>query len=72
MKKTVLRVTALSLTLLVSGWSWAEIRSRVIEYQDGETMLSGNMYWDDVNQGPRPRFSLRKAWANRKSWPPRS
>lgn len=41
------------------------IQTRLIEYVDGDTILEGQLAWDDAIDGPRPGVMVCHAWAGR-------
>ncbi len=41
------------------------IRTRLIDYEDGGTVLEGQLAWDDSIDGPRPGVMVCHAWAGR-------
>lgn len=41
------------------------IQTRLIDYQDGETVLEGLLAWDDANREPRPGIIVCHAWGGR-------
>lgn len=41
------------------------IRTRTIEYEDGDTLLEGDLAWDDGAAGPRPGVLVAHAWRGR-------
>lgn len=51
------------LLLLSLGLSaQAAVQSRTIEYKDGDTPLTGVLYWDDAIEGPRPGILVIHEW----------
>ena len=50
------------LTLLLASVSVAEIKTKTVEYKDGETVLEGFMAWDDANTGQRPGVLVVHQW----------
>jgi len=49
-------------TLLSSAIALAEVRTQVIEYQHGDTVLQGFLAYDDEIQGKRPGVMVVHAW----------
>jgi len=41
------------------------IQTRLITYEDGDTVLEGQLAWDDSIDGPRPGVMVCHAWAGR-------
>jgi len=41
------------------------IRTRTIDYQDGDTELQGYLAWDDASDGKRPGVMVSHAWRGR-------
>ncbi|MDH3338490.1 MAG: dienelactone hydrolase family protein [Gammaproteobacteria bacterium] len=41
------------------------IQTRLIDYEDGGTVLEGQLAWDDAIDGPRPGVMVCHAWAGR-------
>src|SRR5688500_15170825 len=58
--KTLFIAAAALATSHLSGL--AAIRSEIIEYQDGETMLEGFVAYDDAKSGPRPGVLVVHDW----------
>ena len=44
------------------------IRTRPIEYADGDTVLEGLLAWDDTADTPRPGVMVSHAWAGRRDF----
>lgn len=61
MKKPISSLLLLGL-LFIGSASYAEVKSRVIEYQDGETTLKGHLYWDNAIKGKRPGVMVVHEW----------
>jgi dienelactone hydrolase len=51
-----------TLMLVAAGMASAEIRSLVVEYRDGDTVLQGYLAWDDAIQGKRPGVLVVHEW----------
>jgi dienelactone hydrolase len=54
--------TVLIASLLTISGASAEIRSKVIHYQDGDANLTGHLYWDDSIEGKRPGVLVVHEW----------
>jgi dienelactone hydrolase len=52
------------LGLLLAGFSVAsaEVRTKVVEYKDGDTVLEGYLAWDDAAKGQRPGVLVVHQW----------
>lgn len=61
MKKPIYTLLLLGL-MVIGSLSHAEIRSQVIQYQDGETALKGHIYWDSAIKGKRPGVMVVHEW----------
>jgi dienelactone hydrolase len=58
-----MRLLALSLTLCLCGTSaFAELRSEVVPYRQGDATLEGYLVYDDSFQGPRPGVLVFHEW----------
>ncbi len=57
--KTILLATMISLSALAMQ---AAIQSKPVEYQQGDTTLSGVLVWDDAVTGPRPGVLVVHQW----------
>jgi dienelactone hydrolase len=44
------------------------IRTRPVEYADGDTVLEGLLAWDDTADAPRPGVMVSHAWAGRREF----
>ena len=44
------------------------IQTRLIEYNDGESILEGKLVWDDEVGGPRPGVLVSHAWSGRSDY----
>ena len=61
--KTIAACAALALTwILTVGYARAEIRTQVIEYKQGDTVLEGFLAYDDATQGKRPGVVVAHTW----------
>src|SRR4051812_48658381 len=59
--KTDLLLTVV-LTLAVGATASAAIKTEVIEYKDGDTVLEGFLAYDDAKAGPRPGVLVIHDW----------
>ncbi len=48
--------------VLVTAQTWAGVQSKSVSYQDGDTQLTGHMYWDDAIEGKRPGVLVVHEW----------
>ena len=53
--------SALLIVLLASAAA-AEIKTKTVEYKDGDTVLEGYMAWDDSKTGPRAGVLIVHQW----------
>lgn len=53
---------ALALALLGAQAAIAEVQTKEIEYQDGDTKLTGVLAWDDAAEGKRPGILVVHEW----------
>jgi dienelactone hydrolase len=53
---------SLALLFALGSVAQAEVRSRVVEYRDGEVELTGHLYWDDAIDGKRPGILVMHEW----------
>ncbi len=61
MKLASIFVAAIGSVLTVSG-ALAAVQSKPVSYQDGETQLTGHIYWDDSIEGKRPGVLVVHEW----------
>ena len=61
MKPVRLLVVSLFICLF-SSISIAEVRSKMVSYEDGEEKLTGYAYWDDAIEGKRPGVLVVHEW----------
>ena len=54
--------TAMSLAALFAPLALAEIRTKTVEYKQGEAMLEGYLAWDDAAKGKRPGVLVVHDW----------
>lgn len=52
----------LALALFASAPAWAAVQSKAVTYQDGDTTLTGHLYWDDAISGKRPGVMVVHEW----------
>jgi dienelactone hydrolase len=59
-----MRSLAVVMMLLAVGVSTAgaEVRTKVVEYKEGNTTLEGYLAWDDAVKGPRPGVLVVHEW----------
>ncbi len=58
-----MRLTVLSaLLVLAASAAGAEVRTKAVEYKDGNTVLEGFMAWDDALHGLRPGVLVVHQW----------
>src|SRR4029077_1885790 len=48
--------------MLISQLAYAKVKSQVVEYKEGETVLEGYLAWDDAVSGKRPAVLVVHAW----------
>ncbi|MCG3180571.1 MAG: hypothetical protein BIFFINMI_02933 [Phycisphaerae bacterium] len=53
---------AVAVLLLAAGPAAAEVKSMMVDYNQGGTKLSGYLAWDDAQAGPRPGVLICHAW----------
>lgn len=44
------------------------VKSRLVEYRDGDVVLEGKLAWDDSVAGPRPGVLVSHAWSGRSDY----
>ena len=54
--------TAVLALFLITSGAFAAVQSESVSYQDGETKLTGHIFWDDSIQGKRPGVLVVHAW----------
>lgn len=54
-------ITGCLLLLLCVG-AQSAVQSKAVAYKDGDTALTGYLYWDDAIEGPRPGVLLIHEW----------
>lgn len=47
---------------LLAGAALAAVQSKMVDYQDGDTKLTGALYWDDAKKGKRPGVLVIHEW----------
>lgn len=62
MKEYTRKVAVWCLACLIHGPVWGELKSQVVDYQDGETRLQGYLVWDDSQTGRRPGVLVVHEW----------
>jgi dienelactone hydrolase len=55
--------------LMLSATSQAAVQSKTVEYMDGDTKLTGYLYWDDAIEGPRPGVLVIHEWWGLNDYP---
>ncbi len=53
---------ALAFGLLGASLALAEVKTKTIEYNDGDAVLTGLLAWDDAAEGPRPGVLVVHEW----------
>lgn len=61
MRLASILMAAIGSVLTVSG-AFAAVQSKPVSYQDGETQLTGRIYWDDAIEGKRPGVLVVHEW----------
>jgi dienelactone hydrolase len=56
------RLTALFAALLLAAPAGAKLRTKAVEYKDGDTVLQGFAYWDDGFKDARPGILVAHEW----------
>lgn len=62
MKKIISTLTAVIGFSMVGSIAFAAVQSKPVSYQDGETTLTGHLYWDDAIAGERPGVLVVHEW----------
>ncbi|MBO9997897.1 MAG: dienelactone hydrolase family protein [Cyanobacteria bacterium SID2] len=63
MKSSLASVTLTTLVALLAPQSaWAEIRTEIVEYRDGDTVLEGYLAYDDARTTPRAGVMVVHTW----------
>ncbi len=58
-----MKLTALAmLAIAAAATAGAEVRTKTVEYKQGDTTLEGFMAWDDAVRGPRPGVLIVHQW----------
>jgi len=60
--RNVLAMAAALGMILAAGQALAEVKTRTIEYKDGDTTLKGMLAWDDAVSGKRPGVLVVHEW----------
>ena len=50
------------LLMVCSAAAQAAVQSKAVEYKDGDTPLTGHLYWDDAIDGARPGVLVIHEW----------
>ncbi|HPE80002.1 MAG TPA: dienelactone hydrolase family protein, partial [Gammaproteobacteria bacterium] len=50
------------LLMVCSAAAQAAVQSKAVEYKDGDTPLTGYLYWDDAIDGTRPGVLVIHEW----------
>jgi len=56
------RTFLIGLSLLIATTASAEVRTRVVDYRQGDTELQGYLAWDDAAKSPRPGVIVVHEW----------
>lgn len=56
-------VTIFALAAVFAATAAAEVKSKVVEYRDGDVVLEGYLAWDDAVRGPRPGVLIVHQWS---------
>ena len=48
--------------LILSLTAQSAVQTKAVEYKDGETVLTGHLYWDDAIEGERPGVLVVHEW----------
>jgi dienelactone hydrolase len=56
-------VTVFALAAVIAATAAAEVKSKVVEYRDGDVVLEGYLAWDDAVRGPRPGVLIVHQWS---------
>ncbi len=62
MRRTPLLLCALFTTLLLPSLARAEVRTREVEYREGDTVMQGFFAWDDARRAKRPGVIVVHEW----------
>lgn len=60
--RRLLAFSALLVLLPAAPSAWAELTTETIEYQDGDSTLTGYLVYDDSIEGPRPGVLVAHEW----------
>jgi dienelactone hydrolase len=55
-------VAMIALTTLIAAAAAAEVKTKTVEYRDGDVVLEGFLAWDDAVKGPRPGVLIVHQW----------
>ena len=56
------RLALSAVMMLAAAAAGAEVRTKTVEYTQGDTVLEGTMAWDDAVRGPRPGVLIVHQW----------
>jgi dienelactone hydrolase len=56
------KIAMFALAALVAVAAVAEVKTKTVEYRDGEVVLEGFLAWDDAVKGPRPGVLIVHQW----------
>ncbi len=56
------RLALSAVVMLAAAAAGAEVRTKTVEYRQGDTVLEGFMAWDDAVRGPRPGVLIVHQW----------
>jgi len=60
--ETMKTIAMFALAAMIAAAAVAEVKSKVIEYRDGDVVLEGYLAWDDAFKGPRPGVLIVHQW----------
>jgi dienelactone hydrolase len=55
-------IAVLALIAVMSASAWAEVRTKTVEYRQGDAVLEGYLAWDDSLEGKRPGVVVVHEW----------
>jgi dienelactone hydrolase len=56
------KLATFALAALTAGAALAEVKTRLVEYRDGDVVLEGYLAWDDAVKGTRPGVLIVHQW----------
>ena len=63
MRTWIVSLLAIALVAITTATpAHAKVRTKLVEYQDGDTTLEGYLAWDDAAKGKRPGVLVVHAW----------